>query len=217
MKTLIVTLSLMLVIAGLGCATLSTYVTPAKIDRGAVDYAVDAGVAEPNDYDGYPNLLKAGNLQNDVDSAHSVIQLSLQQQAQKDDLDYSIHRDTASSNYTIGVQREEMLFGEKGLLTLGLSMAGFGTLTGLVGLMRKRPGDVTTAEMEQTVAQATGKTTEELSTKERQMIQLVKSVQAFRDTFKRTNPDTIAAMDTILNEKQDTDTRITVAKIKKTV
>jgi len=216
MKTLIATLSLMLVIAGLGCAALSTYVTPAKIDRGAVGYTVSAGVAEPNDYDGYPNLLKAGNLQKDVDSAHSVIQLSLQQQAQKDDLDYSIHRDTASSNYTIGVQREEMLFGETGLLSLGLSMAGFGTLTGLIGLARKRPGDVTTAEMEQTVAQVTGKTAEELSTKERQMIQLVKGVQEFLNTDVGTTPSVETTLKRAMDKHQDIDTQEAVAEIKKT-
>ena len=214
MKTIVAVISIMLIVIGLGCAALSSYVTPAEIDKDAVEYAVDSGVAEEEDYGGYPNLVKADRLDKDVDAAHSTVQLSLQQQVQKDDLDYSIHKGVVSTNLITANQREEMLFGETGLLSLGASMAGFGTLTGLIGLMRKRPGDVTKPEMEQALAAATGKTAEELSTKQRQMIQLVKGVQAFMET---TNEFEVKSLKTAMDIAQDKDTQAAVAVIKKTV
>jgi len=222
MKSIIVVLSLLLIIAGLGCAALSSYVTPAPIDQSAVKYAVNAGVADTNDYIGYPNLVKADSLKKDVDAAHSTIQLDLGQQMQKDDLDYSIHKDVVSSNLVLAQQREEMLFGETGLLSLGLSMAGFGTLTGLIGLMRKRPGDVTQPELEQALADATGKTTEELSTKQRQFTQVVMGIQKLMDTYEDNagllpGNAFVIAMKNTFDKTQDTDTQIAVSAVKKSV
>ena len=77
MKTTIILLSLFLMICGVGCIALSPYLVPTEIDQGAVNYAIEADVAEPNDYIGYPNLIKAERLDKDVDAAHNVIQLDL--------------------------------------------------------------------------------------------------------------------------------------------
>jgi len=219
MKTVIAMLSIMLIVVGLGCAALSSYVTPAEVDQNALQYAINAGVAELSDYNAwYPNLAEAERLAGDVDSAHNTVQLSLRQQAQKDDLDYSIHKGVVSTNLVTANQREEMLFGETGLMSLGLSMAGFGGLTGLLGLMRKRPGDITKPEMEQALATATGKTTEELSLKQKQMIQLVKGVQAFMDhPVTAQSPVEIETLKAMMNKHQDKDTQAAVAVIKKTV
>lgn len=216
MKKLIVVFSLILIVAGLGCTALSHYVTPAEIDGGAVEYAVSAGVADSNDYAGYPNLAKARKLPKDVDNAHLLIQQDLQQKMQKDDLEHAIHQKVSTSNYTTGLQREEMLFGEKGLLSLGLSMAGFGTLTGFIGLMRKRPGDVTQTDMEQAVAQATGKTTEELSAKQKQFVQVVSGVKEFMKLLGDQGSE-VLEMKRIFNESQDKATQIAVAEAKKSV
>lgn len=214
--TIIVILSLILIAGGIGCAALSNYVTPAEIDRGAVEYVVAADVAESEDYGGYPNLVKANKLKEDVDIAHTVNQFDLQHLLQKDTLDYSIHKDVVATNVVVSQQREEMLFGETGLLSLGLSMAGMGTLTGFLGLMRKRPGDVTSAELQQTVAEATGSTFEELDEKQTQFVQLVSGVSKFMETLKD-SPAVLASMKHIFNETQDTETQIAVSEVKLSV
>jgi hypothetical protein len=221
MKKAMVVMSLVLIMLGLGCTALSRYVTYAEIDRDAVKYAVDAGVADTNDYcSRWPNIVLAERLEKDIDGGHKKIQLNLKQLIQKDDLEYSIHKDVVANNLAVAFQREELLFGETGLLSLGLSMAGFGTLTGLLGLMRKRPGDITAPEMEQALASATDRTSAELTTKEKQFVQLVKGVQVFIDEYKNStdNRDIVIlnALKTALNAKQDADTQAAVAVVKKT-
>jgi hypothetical protein len=210
--TVVAIACLILVAGGLGCAALSNLVTPAVIDPQAVRYVDQAGVGDANEYGGYGNLDKAIRLQKGVDSAHGTIQLDLQQQAERDNLTYSALRDVVSANLSAAVQREEQLFGPQGLLSLGLSMAGFGTLTGLVGLMRKRPGDVTSAELQQAVTTATGATTEALSDKQRQFVQLVQGIGEFMGDLET---PTIKILKTTLDRTQDTDTQVAVAAVKK--
>ena len=218
MKTLIAILSIALIVAGMGCVALSSRITPATVDQSALQYAIDAGVAESSDYDAwYPNLAGARRLVEDVDAANLLNQQELQHLMEKDNTQHGIHRGVTISNRQAANQREEILFGETGLMSLGLSMAGFGSLTGLLGLMRKRPGDITKPEMEQALATATGKTTEELSVKERQMIQLVKGVQAFMDGPGCADGGVEAALINAMNSAQDKDTQAAVAVIKKTV
>jgi len=203
-------------IAGLGCAAVSHYITPANIDKDAVYYAVDAGTASPDDYTGYANLEKVERLKGDVDAAHSKVQLNLQQQIEADNLDYSIHSDSVASAVLAGTEREEMLFGEKGLVSMGLGLAGFGTLTGLLGLMRKRPGDVTLTEMEQALASLKGQAADQLSTKDKQFIQVVKGVQEYIDFLSsdKKNTSGIKKLKGILDKHQDVDTKTAVATAK---
>ena len=52
MKKILLILSVVLLMSGLGCAALSHYITPAEIDRDAVSYAHLAGTARLEDYDG---------------------------------------------------------------------------------------------------------------------------------------------------------------------
>jgi len=215
-KTIIILLSLFLMTAGMGCVALSKWVTPAAIDKESVDYVISAGIADPNGFLGYPNLIKAEKLQAGVDCAHTVIQFDLDHLKQKDNLDYSIHRDVVANNTTMGQQREEMLFGEQGLLSLGLSMAGMGAFTGLLGLMRKRPGDVTKDEMQQVLAETQGKTVAELTEREIQFTQLVKGFEKLKDTFK-SDVHLMETFKTIMNTTQDTNTQVAVAKVKKTI
>ena len=216
MKTLIVLLSLVLIATGLGCVALSGLITPADVDQRALQYAINAGVADHNDYNAwYPNLDEATRLKEDVDSANVVKQQKLRHLMEKDTTEHGIHRKVTTYNLTTAKQREEILFGEAGLLPLGLSMLGAGGFAGLLGLMRKRPGDVTAPEMEQALATVKGKATDELSTKEKQFVQLVKGVQAFMD-IPGMGAGEIASLKTTMNEAQDKDTQAAVTVIKKT-
>lgn len=221
MRKVMVVISLVLIMVGLGCTALSHYVTYTDIDKDAVKYAVKAGVADVNDYDDWwTNIVTAERLKRDVDGGHKIIQLNLKQLIQKDDLEYSIHKDTVANDLAIGLQREALLFGETGLLSMGLSMVGAGGFAGLLGLMRKRPGDITAPEMEQALATATNKTSAELSSKEKQFVQLVKGVQVFmnkyRDSTYKTETDMIDVLKGVLSMKQDENTQAAVAVVKKT-
>ncbi len=216
MKVFVIFASLALIVAGIGCVSLSTALTPAEIDKQAVDYAVSAGVADANEFKGYGNLAKAEKLQYRVDSAHQTIQLSLAQRMEKDKLTYATLKAVVTNNVVEGRERENLLFGEKGLLSLGLSMAGFGTLTGFLGLMRKRPGDITSDEMEKLLAEATGTTQEQLTEKQKQLVQLVQGIQKFMDTYGKTNAEALTVLKDIFDKTQDTSTQVAVAEIKKT-
>jgi hypothetical protein len=206
-------LGMTLLCGGIGCAALSDLVTPATIDKGAVRYVAGAGVADANEYDGYGNLAKAEKLKGDVDMAHGVVQLDLKQQMEKDNLTYADLSDAVSINYSAAEAREERLFGTNGLLTLGLGMAGFGSLTGLIGLMRKRPGDVTSAELETAVATATGDASAELTEKQTQVVQLVQGIAKYMGTLKDA-PVSLESLKTILNMTQDTATQVAVKTVK---
>ena len=217
MKTLIAMLSIMLIVIGMGCVSLSSLIIPAEVDQDALRYAINAGVADPNDYDAwYPNLDEATRLKRDVNSAYVLNQQELQHLIEKDTTQHGIHQGITTTNHQVAAQREEQLFGEAGLLPLGLSMMGAGGFAGLLGLMRKRPGDITKPEMEQALATATGKTTEELSLKQKQMIQLVKGVQEFLNSDVGSTPSVKHHLKLCMNTAQDKDTQAEVAVIKKT-
>jgi len=200
--------------AGVGCVALSKYVTPADRSNKAVDYAVKTGVAEPNDYAGYFNLKKAEELVDDINAGHVLRQQELQQAIDRDNTEHNIAHGKAEANRVVAAQREEALFGEGGLLSMGLTLAGFGGFTGLLGLMRKRPGDLTREEMEKALADATGKTTEELNNKQRQFVQVVKGIQEYMQ-LASTKDDEILALKAVMDKYQDTSTKVAVATAKK--
>lgn len=198
-------------IAGIGCAALSQMVTPAKVDRAAVNYVSGAGVADADDFSGFANLEKALRLELKVDDAYEVKSLAIKQMAEKNELDYRQLKGVTAENTREALAREEQIFGEKGLLSMGLSLMGFGTLTGVIGLMRKRPGDITTQEMETALVDIKG----EITAKERQFIEVVKGVQSFLDV----HPKGDAVGDELRAnlQKQSLDTRQAVATAKTTV
>lgn len=173
-KTIIVVvISAALICGGVGCVALSKMVTPADIDRGAVQYAERGGSAEPNEYAGWPSLDKAERLVKDVDAAHNSIQLTLKQQIERDELDYSTHRDVVATAVEKGQALEGMLFGPEGLLTMGLSMVGAGGLAGFVGLMRRKPGDWAPEEVDSALKQAGL----ESEIKGAQIVEIVKGIE----------------------------------------
>jgi len=206
MKCVFALLALMILGIGIGCASLSEYVTPATVDQKAVDYAESTGVIDADDFDGFANLEKAIRLEIAVMNAFETKSLALEQMQEKNQLDYGILRGVVVNNLKIARQREERLFSEKGLLSMGLSLAGFGTLTGVLGLMRKRPGDITPQEMEKAVVDVKGEVTQ----KERQFIELVKGVQKYISTHN----GEVEGLKQCLATEQSTDTKQAVALTK---
>jgi hypothetical protein len=215
-KSLFSIISVLLVVAGLGCASLSYLATPADIDKNAVNYAADAGACDANDYKGYGNLDKASRLRKDVDQAHILNQEELQQALDRDNTQHAIHSGTTATNERAALEREEAIFGEGGLLTLGLTMAGMGGLGGVIGTFRKRPGDMTPEDHEKLLTAATGKTAEELSAKEKQLLQVVKGVKIFLDA-KKAEGDNVLALREALSTATDDDTKVAVAGVKATL
>lgn len=206
-KVIIIVFSLLLVVGGLGCVTLSHLLTPTEVDKQAVAYAVEAGVAELKEYTGYPNLAKALKLQRDVDVAYTLNQFEYQQLMQKDSVEHGIHKGTTTFNSTIGLQREESFFGEKGLLSLGLSITGFGMFTGVIGLLRKRPNDWTPDEVETALAEVKDEVTE----KDKQVIEIVRGVQNFLNI---SDKSVAKSLKTLLAMSQSSSTKETIATIK---
>lgn len=199
----------LMAISGIGCVALSEYITPAELNKQAISYVDKAGVVDANEFNGYANLHKAEKLARAIVAAYEVNTLALQQLQEKNNLDYNLLHDIAAKNLEIAKQKEEMLFSETGLLSMGLGLAGFGGLTGMIGLMRKRSGDITPQEMEQVVSDVKG----EVTAKDRQIIELVKGVQAF---IKSGNGEA-EALKAKLAAAQSADTKETVAKIKATL
>lgn len=222
-KVVFTLLTLILICSGCGMAALSYYITPADIDKASVEYVTETGGADANEFKGYPNLVKAQKLEKAVDAGHNMKQLDLQQQIQQDNLVYSIHKDVVSNNVTAGLQREESLFGPQGLLSMGLSMIGMGGLAGFVGLMRKRPGDITKDEADAAIAQATGESQDEVAAKTKQFYQVVQGVSEFKKSLEKrgfsSSPanivDILDDMKQIFNAAQDSDTQIAVETAKK--
>jgi hypothetical protein len=220
LRGFLIAVSILCIVVGAGCVALSSKMTPADVNKKAVKYAIDSGVADVNDFLAWwPNLEVALKLDKALDAAYEINVQKLKQELEREDLKYSIHKDAVLKDVKSGQAREDLLFGEKGLLTLGLSMAGFGTLTGFVGLARKRPGDVTSQELGLAVDQAIGKTNGDLTEKEKQLVEVVKGVQKFMDTYRDTTDNKEVVMINTLKElcskAQDTNTQVAIATIKK--
>jgi len=208
-KWILVLCVLSLAIAG-GCVALSRTITPASIDPRAVEYVVDAGVGEPNDYKSFiwPNLADAEKLEADVNSAHEILQLSFQQKIESDTVQYSQLTESVMQNRQDAQLREKTIFGPQGLLAIGLSSAGFGGLCGLIGLMRKRPQDYTAEDVQQIekTLVSEGVVTEKALTETVKAIELVKDLlpDEYRQEIKA-----------LLGQEQSADSKVEIAKIKK--
>ena len=195
---------------GVGCVALSEYAAPApRPTKAAEEYAVKAGVFDPNSYRGYANLAKARAFEKTLESAAKVYRLGLQQAHERHELDYGIHTKASAANTKKGEYAEQTLFGERGLISMGLTMAGLSGFTGLLGLMRKRPGDITPVELDTAVAQVGI----DLKDKDRQMLEIVKGVSVFMDAYdEKTTPG--AGLRSALEAKTNTDTKQVVAALK---
>jgi len=211
MKKVLCSLVLGLItLAGVGCVVLSEWVTPAEVDKAAVEYADEAGVIDANDFVGYANLDKAKRLATAVKAAYQVNGLAIEQLREKNDLDYQLLSESVANAVKIGTAREESLFGESGLLSLGLTALGVGGFGGLLGLMRKRPGDWTAEEVQSAVAEVST----ESEKKDVQLAEVVKGVQSFLDTYD--DQPYVKELKTLLSVAQSADTKKAVATIKAT-
>lgn len=208
-----VVISLCLLVVGVGCMPLSYYFTPATVDKAAVKYVTSAGIADVNDFSGYPNLAKAKLLDEKVDATYAIKTQEAQQLIEYNNLEYSLLKKVTVPNVTAGLEREQAIFGEEGLLPLGLSFLGIGGLAGYVGLMRKRPGDITKEEHQQVLADIQGKTVDELSEKDKQLTQLILGFEKLKKRFKN-DVHLLETFKILMNDAQDTTTRVAVAKIK---
>jgi len=212
-KKMIVIVSLCLLIMGVGCIPLSHYITPATIDKAAVKYAASEGLSDVNDFSGYPNLAKAILLDEKVDATFAVKTQKAQQLIEDNNLEYSLLKKATVPNVTVGLEREQSLFGEAGLLSLGLSCLGVGGLGTFIGLMRKRPGDITKEEYHQAFADIQNKAAGELSEKDKQLVELVMGFENLKKTFKA-DVHLLDTFKSMMNKVQDTSTRVAVAEIK---
>lgn len=132
--------SVLFFLALVGCLTLSESLTPAEIDRQAIDYAVTAGVAEPTDLGWwlYPNLHTARKVANYVDYAYTTNQLGFQHQIESDESQYGFLRDRVARNIRTAEVTHESWFAPDGYLSMLLGAFGFSA----GALLIRRPGDV---------------------------------------------------------------------------
>lgn len=224
----VLTLSLAMVVMGVGCAAMSSYITPATRDKRAIAYVEKQGVADANDYSGYFNLEKAERLARDLTAANAVRVQAIQHMYEDNELLVAQLQGSVTRNLEMARAREEFLFSEDGgLLSMGLTAAGLGTFTGLLGLMRKRPGDLTKEDVEKAIADFR----QEAGIKAEQFAQVVTGVEKFfkskdqlaslvndKDKPALEKVDAIlAVLKTQLGKEQDIKTRQEVAKVKATV
>lgn len=211
MRKLVALVLLALMVAiGIGCVALSELATPApKPSEAALKYIAKAGVSDPNSYRGYANLEKAIRLEKELESAYNVYSLGLEQATERHELDYGILAKASAAKTSKGRHTEQALFGEKGLISMGLTVAGLSGFTGFLGLTRKRPGDITPIELEKATAQAGI----ELQDKDRQMLEIVKGVSVFMKKYdEKTAPG--AELRSTLEAKTNTDTKQAIAALK---
>lgn len=140
-KAFLIIFAVTALFSALGCVAASKYITPARIDPIALKYAIDSGVATKSDYSGYHNLYLAERLNEQVSVAHTLNQATYKALMTDDNTRYGVASKQAQAALTQSVKSEEALFGQTGLLSMGLTAMGVAPLAGLLGLMRKRPGD----------------------------------------------------------------------------
>jgi len=213
-KTVLYIVCIVTTLAGVGCTILSQQITPADLEVKAIDYAVEAGVVDPNDFSGWQNLEKAIRLKLAVKNAYESKSLALKQMMEKNQLDYAMLNDIVVRNTEVARAREEMLFSETGLLSMGMGLLGVGGFSGMLGLFRKRPGDLTPDDYERAI----GTVKKEVTDKDRQIIEIVSGVQKFLNLHKVDGRDdpTAAVLKAWLSD-QSPDTKETVARIKATI
>lgn len=176
MKKLIAYILLAIVVIGAGCVgTVSEEFTPARCDPDVVAYNEEAGTGTAADYRGllFPSLASLKRLQADFTAAVAVTNQELTHLVEQKQLQADILKGIVDGDIEIAVAREDFIFNPTtGALAIGLSLLGIGA-GGYLGLMRKRPQDITPVEMEKALGDIKGEVTD----KDRQIIQLVASMK----------------------------------------
>jgi hypothetical protein len=206
-KRILAYLVLAIVVVG-GCAmgTLSQELTPCRADKDVVAYNVKAGVGDANDYIGilgYPSLASVLRLQADFTAAVILTDQQLQHIIEKKKLNDDILGGTVDNDVEVGVAREDMVFNPTtGVLAIGLSMFGIAG-AGYLGLMRKRPQDITPKEMEAALGDVKG----EIDDRDRKIISLISSM---KNVIEAQPADAQEKMVALLKAGQSPETRVAV-------
>jgi hypothetical protein len=211
MKQVIAYIMLAVVLIGSGCmGTLSENLTPGNVDKDVVEYVEEAGVGHAEDYEGilYPSLAEVRRLNQDLDAAIALTDQELKHIAEQKKLKDRILLGTVGRDLELAVAREDFLFNPTtGAIALGLSLLGVGA-GGYLGLMRKRPQDMTPEEIEAAMVEVQG----DISDNQRSLISIVKSIQNVIDA--ETEPEKQAVILKILKDCQTPEARTAVKEAK---
>lgn len=206
MKKLIAYILLAVVVIGAGCVgTLSEELTPGRCDPDVVAFNEEAGTGSAADYKGllFPSLASLKRLQADFNAAVAVTQQELKHLVEQKQLQVKILEGMVTNDIKVSTAREKFLFHPTtGALAIGLSLLGIGA-GGYLGLMRKRPQDITPVEMEKALGEVKGEVTD----KDRQLIQLVNGMKIVLDTQPELTRD---EMKRVLKASQLPETRAAV-------
>jgi len=180
MRKVIAYVLLAVVLIGSGCiSALSEHLTPTKNDKEVIAYVEEVGTGRAADYKGFlfPNLATLRKLKHDFEAAVAVTNQELKHLAEQKKLKENILRGIVDTDISIGEIREDNLYNPTtGAIAVGLSLFGVGA-GGLLGLMRKRPQDITREDHEKVLNDIKGQITD----KERKIVQLVGSVKKVID------------------------------------
>lgn len=141
--SVLIVIAAIVVIGVLGCNTLVDKLTPADINKRAIDYAKIDVSGEL-----YPNLLEARRIKDEVILKHRDTQLDLKRLAEDDQITYADALAFMNNSINDAESLQALLVGDASqpLSILGLlAPLGIGTLLGQRFL--KRPGDKSPAEV----------------------------------------------------------------------
>jgi len=180
-------LVLAIVVIGGGCiGTLSQELSPGRVDKDVKAYNAEAGVGDPDDYRGlfgYPSLASVLRLQTDFNAAVILTDQELQHMIEKKKLNDDILKGTVDGDVEIAVAREDFIFNPTtGVLAMGLGLIGIAG-GGYLGLMRKRPQDITPEDMELALGGVKG----EVDERDRTIVNLVASMKNVLVTAKESD------------------------------
>jgi len=207
MRKVIAYVLLAVVLIGSGCiSALSEHLTPGKNDAKVIAYVEKVGTGEAADYKGFlfPSLATLRQLKHDFEAAVVITNQELIHLAESKKLEENILRGIVDHDVDVGESREELIFDPvTGAVAVGLSLFGIAG-GGYLGLMRKRPQDITPQEMEKALGDIKGEVTD----KDQKILQLVASVKKVIDAQSTTaSKDKITK---ILKDNQLPDVRAVV-------
>lgn len=209
MRKTIAILLLAVVLIGSGCiSALSEHLTPTKNDKQVIAYVEKVGTGRAEDYKGFlfPSLATLRKLKHDFEAAVAMTNQELKHLAEQKKLEENILRGIVDYDIDVGEIREDSLYNPTtGAIAVGLSIFGIAG-GGMLGLMRKRPQDITRQDHEKALGDIKGKITD----RDRKIIALVASVKNVIDA----QPSEASKEDIkrILKSSQLPDVRATVKR-----
>ncbi len=181
-------LGIFLMVAGCVSGPLAWHIMPgSRRNEKAVEYVLKSGVCDPNALEGYWNVAKQQLLNEYLDMATREIQFQLDLKKARDREDYTKFKKIVADAFEQDKARAAAWFGPKGIVSVALGLAGIG-VSGLTGLMISKPGEISKTIMEQAVADIQGKSTAELTAKDKHITQVVMGIQDIFNGLKNKKP-----------------------------